>query len=80
MDECGICLQVKESRNSVTLAECKHSFHKKCIQLLIINSMYEPQCPYCRRKFNKKTLSFKTNENRDLNFFRLRRLREILRL
>lgn len=63
---CGICLASKEPQDLLTLSECKHSFHKKCIKLLMKKSEYELRCPYCRERLNGEKLRSEISGKKEL--------------
>lgn len=44
-DKCAVCLQRFEFDQSVKMLECKHTYHKHCIDEWFI---YSPKCPICR--------------------------------
>lgn len=50
--ECGICLnEISENKNNLIYLDCKHVFHKKCLQPWVKNKLEnieKPNCPMCR--------------------------------
>eukprot|EP00249_Psilotum_nudum_P022170 c28402_g1_i1 orf=50-1366(+) len=42
--DCSICLSSLAEQSAVILAKCKHSFHRRCIELWF---MSRPSCPEC---------------------------------
>ena len=54
--ECSICLETIESKD-LEMTNCGHSYHKRCLELLMEANQYERYvpCPECREKvWNKK--------------------------
>ena len=48
--ECPICLESNPAVD-IMISNCKHHFHKKCIEEWL---QYSNQCPYCRGTINNK--------------------------
>lgn len=49
---CDICQDEYKEKEYKRELNCKHFFHKKCIDKWLKNN---PNCPYCRRKITSKT-------------------------
>ena len=47
-NECSICLEICD-KNSLTLKECNHKFHKSCLENWMLK---KNNCPICRTKLN----------------------------
>jgi len=47
--ECSICLDPFNLYTTISVLPCKHGFHKKCMDSMIMNDYHE--CPVCRHSF-----------------------------
>lgn len=67
MHTCNICLGAMQSSESFQLTECKHTFHKSCLILLLNNSKNKLlRCPYCRTTLDKNILRSAVCQNKIL--------------
>ncbi|ONI00233.1 hypothetical protein PRUPE_6G077200 [Prunus persica] len=49
LHQCSICLEeFKDGEECRLLANCKHSFHKRCVDKWLTNKESKPPCPLCR--------------------------------
>ena len=53
-DECTICLEVMDYNNAIELKNCRHAFHRKCIEEFIGKNIKieDNKCPICRNMFD----------------------------
>jgi hypothetical protein len=51
-NECSICFSKIEDDNNMTITECNHKFHSKCLMDSLAHGMYN--CPLCRFELTKK--------------------------
>ena len=54
-DDCGICL-CDQDNTSLSLAQCRHTYHRACLVALINNSGKSfIECPTCKKVYGVKT-------------------------
>jgi len=54
-DDCGICL-CEQDNTSLSLAQCRHTYHRACLEALINNSGKTfIECPTCKKVYGVKT-------------------------
>ena len=47
--ECAICCEPIKSRQHMTVTQCNHVFHKKCLKKWLTETCSTPTCPMCRQ-------------------------------
>ena len=58
---CTICQEfIKKNEHKMTLNDCKHVFHKKCLNKLLKHNILKFSCPNCKK-------SYKNNVNKIIN-------------
>ena len=69
---CTICLdKINKCGKNITLNECNHIFHKKCLEKWVIQNN---SCPNCRTEVNliENSYKIKCSENIDKNIYCLK--------
>lgn len=51
-EACCICVMEFGSTEVVKITPCNHFFHNDCLFQWIDTKINEPDCPFCRTKFN----------------------------
>lgn len=51
---CSICIEPYIPKQYKRTLDCKHTFHKKCLDSWLSN--YSAQCPLCRKDFRDKMI------------------------
>lgn len=51
-EACCICVMEFAGTEQVKITPCNHLFHNDCLFQWIDTKINEPDCPFCRTKFN----------------------------
>jgi hypothetical protein len=64
-EDCAICLgEVKKSDKNTIILECNHSYHKKCIDLWLVNKQVCPLCLQTVTNYNPEKVELEINDKK----------------
>ena len=86
---CSICIERIKLRSTISITNCNHIFHYKCLSTWLYNNIMEPKCPNCQCNLindmndiifvNSKKYR-NTNENEEINSVGNNQENNVLRL
>lgn len=54
LDRCSICMEdIQKKEHKVKLKKCNHTFHKKCLNKYLNETLLKFKCPNCKKDYSK---------------------------